>query len=304
MRLSLGLTTSMPLNESLSLIKVAEKKGYSKVWVGEDLNGRDVFAYLSVLALNTGRIILGSGITSPWVRNVCVIANSTAGLQFLSKGRFILGLGVGSIPEVSVVIGSKPEKVVSRMEEVIHFIRKVFNGGMVSQSAGFIHIKNYSLAVAVKPPKIYLGVRGPKMLALAGRVADGVILSGPVEYLKEAMEIVDVEAEEAGRKPKDVKRVVWNPFILTETEEDVRLAREMVDVMLPSLPPMALKFIEGIKGDQLLHSLSVCGDLDAIRLQLEDYSSMGIEEVVIGPPFGSDPKSVVDIVGGKYGNRS
>lgn len=179
MRLSLGVTTSMPLKESLPLVRLAEERGYSRLWVGEDHDGRDIFAYLSVMALQTEKINLGTGITSPWVRNIAVIANSTAGLQALSKGRFILGLGVGGIPEVTDVIGSRPRRVVSGMKEAIISLRRALKGEEFSLNTPFIHIQGYSLAVTVDSPKIYLGVRGSQMLALAGEVADGVILSGP-----------------------------------------------------------------------------------------------------------------------------
>jgi 5,10-methylenetetrahydromethanopterin reductase len=303
MRLSLGVTTSMPLKESLPLVRLAEERGYSRLWVGEDHDGRDIFAYLSVMALQTEKINLGTGITSPWVRNIAVIANSTAGLQALSKGRFILGLGVGGIPEVTDVIGSRPRRVVSGMKEAIISLRRALKGEEFSLNTPFIHIQGYSLAVTVDSPKIYLGVRGSQMLALAGEVADGVILSGPTTYLEEAMKIVDTAAKIRGRDPGEVDRVVWNPFILVEKKEDINLAWSMVKIMLPSMPSMALKQVKGLRREEVLQKLCIYGRLEEIAEQLSEYSSMGFSEVIVGPPYGRDPEKILQVLGDEYGLR-
>lgn len=303
MRLSLGLTTSIPLKESLPLARIAEEKGYSRIWVGEDLNGRDVFAYLSVLASETEKILLGTGITSPFVRNLAVIANSSSGLQTISRGRFTLGLGAGGIPEVAAAIGYTPRGIVSEMEEAVYFLKKVFRDGEAGINTRYAHIKKFSLAVAADPPQIYLGVRGPLMLALAGRVADGVILSGPRGYLEEAVDIVNASAEEAGRDPGGIDKVLWNPFVLMEKEGDVNLAMAMVKVMLPSMPPTAMKHLEGLKNEKLLTKLCICGDAEEVKAQLAEYSSMGFSEVVVGPPYGRHPGAVLRTLGEAYGVR-
>ncbi|HDH28347.1 MAG TPA: LLM class flavin-dependent oxidoreductase, partial [Euryarchaeota archaeon] len=70
MRLSLGLVTAMTIRKSIALAKAAEDAGYHRIWVGEDIFHREIFTYLSVLALNTKSIGLGTGITSTYVRNL------------------------------------------------------------------------------------------------------------------------------------------------------------------------------------------------------------------------------------------
>ena len=302
MRLSLGLTTSMPLEESLPLARLAEEKGFSRIWVGEDPPGRDVFAYLSVLASATRRITLGTGITSVFLRNLAVIANSSAGVQALSRGRFCLGLGVGGIPEITEAVGYRPRKVDSEMEAAVSFLRKVFRGEEAEVTTEHSEIRKFSLAVNIGPPRIYMGVRGPKMLAAAGRIADGVILSGPRGYLEEAVDIVDHAAEEAGRDPGEVDKVVWNPFGLVLDRDGLNSAMEMILVMLPSMPPMAKKYL-GTDEEGVIQSLCIWGDMDEIKAQLAEYSSLGFSEVVAGPPYGTDPRRVIETLGESYGIR-
>ena len=294
----------MPLEESLPLARLAEKTNYSRIWLGEDLNGRDVFAYLSVLSSETEKIQIGTGITSPFVRNWAVIANSCAGIQSLSQGRFILGLGVGGIPEISAAIGHKPKGIVSEMEKAVLFLKKVLKGEEATINSWYARIRNFSLAVSVAPPQIYLGVRGSRMLALAGRVADGVIFSGAPKYLREAVNIVDDAAEDAGRDPFEIDKVVWNPFVLVEKEEDIALAADMVDVMLPSMPPLAKKHLEGLGKNELLSNICICGDFEEIKDQLTDYSRMGFSEIVVGPPYGREPERTLKTLGEVYGLRN
>lgn len=271
MKLSLGVTTSMPLRESLALAGQAEKAGYHRVWVGEDLRKGDVFACLSVLACRTNRIKLGTGVTSPWVRNLGVIANSAAGVQGLSGGRFILGLGVGGLPELVRITASEPRRVVARIREAVSLLRRIFKGEEVTHQ-GFSVLRGYSLVSVAPAPRIYLGVRGPRLLALAGEIADGVIISGPKRYLGEAVKIVVEAAAENGRDPGEVEKVLWNP-------------------------PDALKPREGSSFPRAPERLCIHGSKREVLKSLEKYASMGFSEAVIGPPYGRDARRAVAAMG-------
>jgi 5,10-methylenetetrahydromethanopterin reductase len=294
MRLSLGVTTSMPVEDSIYLARLAETGDYHRVWVGEDLQGKDVFSYLSVLACKTRSIGLGTGITSPWVRNLGVIANSAAGIQALSGERFILGLGVGGLPELLRLTGSKPRKTVARMNEIVRLLRRIFKGVEVTHHGDFNSLRGYELAFEVSSPKIYFGVRGPMMLKLAGEVADGVIFSGPLKFITRDVKIMEEAAEEKGRNPGEIDRVLWNPFILTENSEDLDLARDVVSVILGSMPHSAHEFPGGGK----IEELCVYGSKREIMKKLSEYEALGFRELVIGPPYGRNPGDVVASFGG------
>jgi len=294
MRLSLGVTTSMPIEDGIDLARLAEAGGYHRVWVGEDLQGGDVFSYLSVLTCKTSSIGLGTGITSPWVRNLGVIANSSAGIQALSGGRFILGLGVGGLPELLKVTGSKPRKTVVRMREAVLLLRRIFNGEEVTCRGEFSDLQGYELAFEVPSPKIYFGVRGIRMLKLAGEVADGVIFSGPLKSLARDVKILEEAAEEKGRNPDEIDRVLWNPFVLAEKPADLDLARDVVSVMLGSMPLSTQDL-----GGRGIEELCVYGSKREIMKKLPEYEALGFHELVIGPPYGRDPRDVVASFGSR-----
>ena len=92
--ISLGITTDLPVKTSIGYVQAAERLGYYRVWVRESLTSRELFTYLSVIALKTEKIKIGSLVTSH--RDIDVIASSSAGIQDLSENRFTLGLGIGT----------------------------------------------------------------------------------------------------------------------------------------------------------------------------------------------------------------
>jgi alkanesulfonate monooxygenase SsuD/methylene tetrahydromethanopterin reductase-like flavin-dependent oxidoreductase (luciferase family) len=260
MKFSLGLVTAMPLEESIGLAKTAEKANYHRVWLGEDIFHRELFTYLSVLSLNTEKIGLASGITSPYVRNQFILASSGLALSRLSQDRFVYGLGVGGLPELGKLIGGKPKKPVEVLQKTVRYLQK-------------------KLSV-----EVYLGVRGPRMLGLAGRVADGVLLSGPKAYVQKAIQIIDDSAP-AGKR---VKKVLWNAFYLGENRE---LVSRITRVMLESMPEFAL---QNMDLNRAYEELCFSGSKEGILDEIETYEGMGVDEFVIGPPFGKNPTAVLE----------
>ena len=261
MDLSLGLTTSMPVSSSVLLVKKAEKLGYSRVLVGEDIPKRDIFTYLSILALNTREIGLGTGITSPYVRDKVIFSTSIQAMNLLLSERFILGIGAGGLPEIEEFAGKKPSKPLSVLEDTTNLVMDKFD------------------------TSVYFGIRGPKMLELAGRIADGVILSGPKSYISKAVKMIDLAAD--GRA---VRKVLWNAFILDGTQSD---AAKITSIMLESMPEFALEGLEGTPEKELC----LCGSIDNILKEAEDYENLGVDEFVVGPPYGKNPEDVISRVG-------
>ena len=318
MKLSLGITTSIPPHTGIGYAKLAESSGYHRVWLGEDIPSRDVFTYMSILALRTNSIRLGIGITSPLVRHVAVLASSAVGIQELSGGRFTLGIGPGGIPEVERLLGKKPEAVVESMDKASKMVKELLSGGEISTTSQSIHIDGFSLIVKTSRPDLFFGVRGPRLLKLAGRVADGVILSGPEGYIKEALDTVNRSAEKEGRDPREIKKVLWNALVEVREPQDLEMAKMVAATILSSMPTEAvlrlgvskdqLELIKGYSStgdyrsafslieDTVLSQLCIYGSVKDIVDTFKEYESMGIDEVVVGPPFGKRPEEVIENV--------
>lgn len=320
MKISLGLTTSMPINKSIELARRAEQLGYHRIWVGEDIPSREIFTYLSILALKTDRIPLGIGITNPYVRSIQKIASAVAGIQELSNNRFTMGLGVGGIPEVERLTGRRPRYVVDVLEETTIILKKIFEGEKVDYQGTQICVSDFSLSsFPLKPLDIYFGVRGPKLLELAGRVADGVIFSGPRDYLPSALKIVQESAEAEGRDPGEIKTVLWNGFLFSREDNDLDLAKLMVATMIASTAPQILrsirldgKIVEGIRSAfkvkdmkgakafidrKLIDQYCFYGDKKRIQKGFKEFQQAGFEEFILGPPYGKNPMDAIEAFG-------
>lgn len=312
MHLSLGVTTSMPVGLSVRYAHLAEEEGYHRIWVGEDLPAREIFAYLSVLALRTKKIGLASGIVSLYARNLAVIATSASGLQALSGGRFSLGLGVGGIPEVEALTGERPRDVVRAMEEGMGLLRRLWAGETVTYEGVRARFDGYCLASPPEtPPRIYVGARGPRLLSLAGATAEGCLMSGPESYLKEGLQALEKVATGAGRDPRALERIVWNGLVLGWEERDLRLAGVVAATMAASLPDRVLRAM-GVEGElkarikagdyrragemlkrETIAQLCTFGSLEEVSDRIEELEAMGFTEFVVGPPFGRDPEGAI-----------
>jgi alkanesulfonate monooxygenase SsuD/methylene tetrahydromethanopterin reductase-like flavin-dependent oxidoreductase (luciferase family) len=315
MKISLGLTTSMSIKKSRRFSEIADKIGLHRILVGEDILSREIFTYLTLVALQTKHIKLATGITSPYTRNIAVIASNSIGLQRITKNRFTLGIGPGGIPELEKFTGEKPKRVLDVMTETTLLLKQIFSGKTISYNGVKAKLNGFRLNVnGVFAPKIFFGVRGKKLLSLAGKISDGVIFSGPKDYLLRSIKIVNSAALKANRKESDVYKLIWNCFVDVKHEKDVRLAKLVVATIASSMPKKEIKLLnvddkvikiendfkkgnyqEAVEHvtDDMLKNFCFVGTLDEIMAETDKYCKLGFDEFVVGPPFGSNPTETI-----------
>ncbi len=321
MRISLGLVTSMPIVESIKLSTVAEEVGFHRIFVGEDILSREVFTYLSILALRTRRVGIATGITSPFVRNHAVLASNILMMQRVSGDRFDLGLGVGGIPEVQKLTGTAPERPIDMLRETTRIIRLLLRGETLTCKAQgrATALNNFGLQkVRARLPKIFFGVRGPKLLSLAGEVADGVIFSGSKRHLPDSLRTMENAAVHAGRPLQKLDKILWLPFIQGNDPEDLHLAKIVVATMIASLPQREIEAIPSLVQseevrrliaagdyrtaapgipDEVVQDLSFSGSVEDILGEVRKFERLGFGELVVGPPFGRRPEELLETLG-------
>jgi 5,10-methylenetetrahydromethanopterin reductase len=155
----------------LDAVVAAEELGLDEVWVADEGVARDPIPVLAAAATRTNRIGLATGVTSPILRHPGVIAASIATVDELSGGRATLGLGVGGHLALGP-FGLEVEHPVRRLRESIEIVRAVHAG---------VATDGYHPPAHAAPPRripIWVGARGPQLVGLAARVADGLFLSG------------------------------------------------------------------------------------------------------------------------------
>ncbi len=226
--LELGLCTrsiDLSVSEYAEVVAIAEKFGYSSAWVTEEI-GRSSFSTLSYAAAKTSSIKLGTAIVSIYSRTPLTMAMEAATLSELSGGRFILGLGAGGLEFTTRGHGVPASKPVKRMEEYLMIVRGYLSGGRVNFAGEFFNVKDMRLWVKVQQtPKIYVAALNERMLQLAGKFADGVILNmfspKAISFIRENIE---KGIRESGRQLSDLPLY---SFVLSSASSDEEAVTEL-----------------------------------------------------------------------------
>ncbi|TDL07317.1 LLM class flavin-dependent oxidoreductase [Mycolicibacterium obuense] len=173
------------------------------------------------------RLRLGVCVTDASRRNPAVTAQAAATLHLLTKGRAMLGIGVGE-REGNEPYGVPWEKPVARFEEAVATIRALWNSGgeAITRDSEFFPLHN---AVFDLPPyrgtwpEMWVAAQGPRMLRITGRHADGWVpftISRPADYARSLATVRDV-ASDAGRDPAAIVPALNRAVVVGRTRDDV-----------------------------------------------------------------------------------
>src|SRR3954453_3614567 len=162
----------------IDLVVLAESLGYESGWVAEG-HGGDQFAILAACAMRTSRILLGTSISSVFVRTAPTIAMAASTVADLSGGRFILGLGSSHKAQVGPEPGVAYDKPLTRTRETVAIVRELIREGQVRFEGQTIRIESFDLwyTPQQRDVPVYLSAVFQKGIALCGEVADGIILT-------------------------------------------------------------------------------------------------------------------------------
>jgi 5,10-methylenetetrahydromethanopterin reductase len=223
-KFGLRLPACEPVRAIAKQAALAEAAGFDSVWIPDSqLLWRDAWITLSAVALATSKVGIGIGVTTPETRHLTVTACAITSLNELSNGRAILGIGQG---DSSVrLVGLKPTRV-AEMREAIRTIRDFGAGKWVDFADRKLRMKSAEGLTAAAP--IYLAATGPRMLQVAGELADGAMLLAGVDgdNLDYAIGNVRTGAQRAGRNLADLDLMLGAYcYVGTDWRQARRLAR-------------------------------------------------------------------------------
>ncbi|ETW99654.1 LLM class flavin-dependent oxidoreductase [Candidatus Entotheonella palauensis] len=218
--LGLGLFPTEAPSRLVEVAREAEQLGYSHLWMGDSQAiWREIYVNLGAVAMATQRMVLGTGVTNPVTRHLSVTASALATLGELTGGRVALGIGAGD--SAVETVGHRPSRLAG-LETAIHTLRQLMSGEAVEVGQGTMRLD------WLEPQRIpiIIGASGPKLLRLAGKVADGaIILVGTApEYLQGALDCIRQGAQEAGRdlEADGFKTICWTPCSIGEDGDAAR----------------------------------------------------------------------------------
>lgn len=219
MRAGIVVWLDRPVLELADLASFAEDAGFAEVWLPDHYFLRDVYVAQALMAERTRRIGLGTGVAAIQLRHPALIASSAATLHELSGGRALIGIGPGGF-EFPAQFRMRPESPLSLMRDSIAIIRGLLAGGADHEGRA-LTARGARLGWRPGPIPILISGRGPKMIELAGELADGLIVHGLnpgfVEYVREH---VALGASRVGRDPGSCVISIMLDVEIDETEAE------------------------------------------------------------------------------------
>lgn len=295
--------------EIVDLVVLAESLGYESAWVAEG-HGGDQFAILSACAARTSRILLGTAISSVYVRTAPTIAMAASTVADLSGGRFILGLGSSHKAQVEPEHGVVYSKPLTRTRETVAFVRDLIREGRASIDGQTIRIENFDLWYTPRQRDIpvYLSAVFQKGIALCGEVADGIILTrSTVRTAAEVRVHLAEGARLAGRDPAKIEVTTLLPTSVADTREAAlaalrpgiafycgffpRYNRMMAEHgFAAEAAAIAEAWVRGDRetaeravSDAMIDATSISGTPEQCRTRVEAYRQSGIDVPILSP---------------------
>lgn len=209
----------------LDRVRRADQYGFDRVTVGDtQLRNLECFAALGAVAMSTDRIHFGPGVTNPVTRDVGVLANTLASLDVLSGDRAfcLIARGDGAVHNA----GLKPASV-EQMRAYFTALRDLLHTGHAQLGDRQVRLP-WTGELAHKVP-LYLVAEGPRMLRMAGEIADGVFVGTGLTavVVRETLQAIHDGARAAGRDPA-VLDIWWDSRggIALTREDALSRARE------------------------------------------------------------------------------
>jgi alkanesulfonate monooxygenase SsuD/methylene tetrahydromethanopterin reductase-like flavin-dependent oxidoreductase (luciferase family) len=277
----------------------AETLGYEGVFIPESFN--DSLAWTQAVAAATARVRVGTAITNVYLRHPTLLAQQAAAVQAFSGGRLDLGLGVGH-RAVNEPLGIRMDDPLGTMRAVIGTLRAAW-------------VRGPHQPRPATPPRVLAAALAPRMIELAGELADGAIFNlFPLARYPRALAALRRGAERAGR---DVATLEVCHFTTAYLSEDRHRALQEARRMLAryaNLPfygnmlgasgfaaevaavraawqARDVAGAEAAVSDEMADAVTLAGDAAACRARLAAYAAAGATLTIVFPNPVGEPRS-------------
>lgn len=205
----------------VGLARTAADNDFDRVLYADERFFRDCWTTLGYIAARVPNVGLGVCVTDPFVRHPALTAAAAATVDEVSGGRFTLGLGAG----VSgfAAMGIERTKPLAAMREAITLIRSLLSGEKPSLDGAVVAFHGAGLDFTTRPNiPVMIATNGPKMLELAGELADEVMVQGMASpaMVQNVLERIAAGAERAGRDPSTVRLTARLDLAISNDDPD------------------------------------------------------------------------------------
>jgi 5,10-methylenetetrahydromethanopterin reductase len=283
-----ALRDPLPWDGYAAIAREGEAAGYRALFLPE-IAGRDALVALGALAGETEALLLGTGIVPLASRSTLLTAMGAATVHERSGGRMLLGVGTGDLGAGAL----------DRLRDEVRGLRSLFEGQRVERKGRKVAL---SLLPVTRIP-IWISCLGPRSMALAGEIADGVLLNWcPPERVAFARERIREGAELSGRDPAEIRLGVYVRACVDQDPGPSLAAVREAAALYASYPAYARQFEAVGLGEEarkaaasrgsadpsgvperLIREVCIVGSEPEARSRLEEYRSAGADLSVVYP---------------------
>lgn len=309
------------INEMVELARLADEAGMESIWMSDHICFRDSLTSAMAFLTMTKRIAVVPAPLSPYSRPPIVSAMALATMEEMARGRVAATVGTGN-PMALEEVGIKVTRPLRTMREYVQALRSLLSGETVQFHGQVFNINGAKMGFKPSSPiRIYMTAVKPKMLALAGEIGDGVLLSAGCapKYIAQCVGEIDKGAERAG---KSLRESDVAGFITTSVSENAREAIEASKTFLAYIfrnrhheenirmgggrvdheslaAAIGRRDWEGAKkliSDEVVFAHSITGTPSECRKRLEEFVQGGLDLPILLPMGTQDArKRVVEL---------
>ncbi|MBZ5739506.1 LLM class flavin-dependent oxidoreductase [Nocardioides mangrovi] len=320
MRAGVALQPVYPSQQFGDMVADAEAWGLDELWLTDSsLHSRYCYSFLTIAALRTSRMTLGTAVTNPVTRHPALGAVAAATINEVSGGRAIHGIGAGDRPLEA--LGFKPARL-GLLEDAVAASRRLWSGETVSWEARGFSLDDAHMRFDVPSEiPVYISASGPKTLELAGRIADGVILLAGLhpDGLRYALEHIDRGVEMAGRDRRP-QITVFAYGQISDDDESALAAARTIAAWFPQTAPMycelaglSPELVERVRTmysggefqeaeaaarllpEDFVRRMALAGGADVVLEHRRNLAELGIDSMTVFP-IGGDVESRIATV--------
>ena len=291
--------------QAVAQAKAAEAAGAATLWMASHLFLRDPVTTAHAVLAATRRVKVALMAMSPYAIHPVSIAMSAAALDELFPGRVVLCIGVGAPGDLAAAGIASPHPVPT-LRESIQVCRSLFAGETMNHAGTAFNVQGRRLPNPTDSVPIVLAASGPKMLELAGEMADGVLISAATspEFIRwcvaqtkqgatrrtrpghcKTMSIVYTRIADDGLAARNSIRRTMG-FILRGAHhaKNVELAGTSLDqqALWDAYRDECWPIVERLITDDVIHRHAAAGTASEVRKRYDDYRTLGLDELIIG----------------------
>jgi 5,10-methylenetetrahydromethanopterin reductase len=276
-----------PLDETVRRLVDVGRRGFSSLWLPQS-TGFDALTVLAIVGREVEGVELGTSVVPTYPRHPVALAAQALTVNAATGGRLVLGVGLSHRGSIERTYGLSYDRPARHMHEYLDVLVPLLHEQAVDVDGETLGAHARLSIPDASAPTLLLAALQPRMLALAGGVADGTVTwcTGPGTLERQVVPLLRAAAEDAGRPEPRV--VAALPVVVTDDEARGRAAADAQLAGYGDLPVYrAVLDAEGVDGPA---DVSVVGDEAAVTAHLERLRSVGATDFVAIPTGSVDDR--------------